>query len=114
MKKIYVSISYHLYGPLVLKATFSSMIPHVLTAKFYNFPPLQRASQKRSQFYALIITYNEMRNGSVLIIDAKFTCQAFKHALRQNTGLRIVYLHFRQTQDALPKSCGVILAKTYV
>ena len=33
-----------------------------------------------------------------------FTCQAFKHALRQKTGLRIVYLHFRQTQDALPKS----------
>lgn len=39
------------------------------------------------------------------------TCQAFKHALRQNTGLRTVYLHFRQTQAALPKLYGVILAK---
>lgn len=51
---------------------------------------------------------------SHFISHAKFTCQAFKHALRQNTGLRTVYLHFRQTQDALPKSYGVILAKTYI
>lgn len=39
------------------------------------------------------------------------TCQAFRHALRQNTGFRIVYLHFRQTQAALPKVYGVVFDK---
>lgn len=45
-------------------------------------------------------------------MKGKFTCQAFKQAVRQNTGLRIVYLHFRQTHDALPKSYGAIRTKT--
>ncbi|RDX64042.1 hypothetical protein CR513_57445, partial [Mucuna pruriens] len=52
---------------------------------------------------------NRIRNGNTIT----FTCQAFKHAVRQNTGLRIVYLHFRHTEDAFPKSYGVIRAKTY-
>jgi hypothetical protein len=40
------------------------------------------------------------------------TCHAFKQALRQNTGLRRVYLHFRQTHAALPKSYGAIRENT--
>ena len=40
-----------------------------------------------------------------------FTCQALRHALRQKTGLRMVYLHFRQTQAALPRVYGAIFEK---
>lgn len=49
-----------------------------------------------------------------ILTNIELTCHAFKQALRQNTGLRRVYLHFRQTQVALPKSYGAIREKTCI
>lgn len=42
----------------------------------------------------------------------KNTCHAFRHAFCHKLGLRIVYLHLRQTHAALPKLYGSARAKT--